>query len=108
MNEQKCVWSEERADLAVKNVLKLGTDLITKKIPGQTFVYMSGTGKDAKPVGPEVSKKRIVSVFNWIISQTKGFRIPLLVNFSHGDAPTIALGMIRALSPSLTNELYAL
>ena len=106
MNEPTCVWSRGLADEAVKTVLKLGTALIIKRIPSQRFVYLAGEGKNMKMV--KVSRERILSVFNWIISQTKGFRIPLLVNFRHGDAPTIALGMIRALSPHLSIELYAL
>ena len=109
MNEPKCVWSKKLADVAVQTVLTLGTDLIIKRIPGQTYVYMhgDGEGKNRKPLGPEVSRKRIISVFNWIIAQTKGFRVPLLVNFSHGDAPTVGLGIL-ACDPMLSNELYAL
>lgn len=108
MNEPKCVWNKKLANVAVETVLTLGRTMVFKRIPGETFVYMTGEGADKKPLGPAVSKKRILSVFNWIISQTNGFRFPLLVNFRHGDAPTIAMGMIRSFSPDLSNELYAL
>jgi hypothetical protein len=108
MNKPTCVWNKKLADMAVQIVLALGTDLIIQGIPGQTFVYMIGEGRNKKPLGSGVSKKRILSVFNWIISQTQGFKVPLLVNFQHGDAPTIALGMIQAFSSSLSEKLDAL
>ena len=108
MSEPTCIWNKKSADMAVQIVLTLGTDMIIKGIPGQTFVYMIGEGRNKKPLGPGVLKKRILSVFNWIVSQTQGFKVPLLVNFQHGDAPTIALGMIQAFSSSLSEKLDAL
>ena len=84
-------------------VLRTANILINQAVPGKIWKCMH---KDTEEIS--VPKAKIISDFKWIVEQTKGFTVPLMVNFRHGKAVPIGLFFATAVHPSLSNQLYAL
>ena len=101
MNE-KSVPTE--AEIAEFMVLKLATELIQSKVPGENYTSPPRDEQTGKPV----SKARILSVFRWILQETKGFSIPIEVRFKPDDIPALATAFGSVLGSALTNRIYAL
>jgi hypothetical protein len=97
---------KEQAEFAVRTVLKNARRLINK-IPGKSWQYQT---KDpvSEFLRAPVAKVKILSVFEWIVRKTKGFRVPIMVNFSHGEAPIIGLCFCFSQFRELSSMLYSL
>lgn len=96
-------WNKDEAVIAERVVLSLAMKIIDEKIPGDTCIFSCGPGNTIS-----IPKARIVSVFKWIVKQTRKFQIPIDVNFSHSPASDIGYCLSTIFHPRLSNELYAL
>lgn len=95
-------WTNAKAMVADSSVLQIGKSLIRGL--GKKVVFDRVNGGDFKG---EVSTAKVEAVFRWIVNQTKGFRVPVMINFQRGEAPIIGLTFCR-IGTELSNKLYAL
>ena len=97
-------WNERDSATAVSIVTSLALKLIEDIVEGDTFRF-----KLAEPVTEvTVQKALIISVFEWIVKQTEGFKKAIRINFRYGNAPAIGLFFCYELSHRLGNQLYEL
>lgn len=95
-------WTREKAMVAEQIVLAVADTFIRGLGKRVTFSRVNKTDFNGS-----VATERVKAVFKWIVKQTKGFRIPVMVNFSHGDAPFIGMCFVQ-ISTTISNKLYGL
>jgi hypothetical protein len=88
-----------------REVLTHALKLINEGVPGDTFVYRP---RIAQPPLLSVPKRRVLTVFEWIVRQTKGFSVPGKVVFRYGRAIAIGHCLGNNLYPELNSRLLAL
>ncbi|MCX6722328.1 MAG: hypothetical protein NTY04_04050 [Candidatus Staskawiczbacteria bacterium] len=95
-------WTENKAVVAEQIVLEVATSLIRGLGEKVTF-----NGIDWESFKGSIATAKVEAVFKWIVKQTKGFRIPVMVNFSQGDAPLIGMCFVQ-IGTAISNKFYGL
>jgi hypothetical protein len=97
--------NKTESEVTINIVRTLALQIIDQLIPGKT--WKCKMGQKSRPV--KLLKSRIIMVLDKILEETKGFTIPLVVNFCHGEAAAIGFLLGGAtFAPRLSNDLHDL
>jgi len=99
----KTRWNRADAEIALELFNRLLLENINRVIPGKTYDW---DFKIRRFIKKGIQKTTIIKTIKWIVDQTHGFKVPLMVNFLYGEAAVVGYCLAKVFDVHLPNALY--